>query len=285
MDKPRTLSDAIIATLTYSDHFSFPLSYQELHTRLIKLKVSQKQLKSTLKELLKNNKIEYSQDYYYLPGRKNLVNKRKTANKKSLELMYRAKRSANMLSKFPGVLAIFLTGSLSVGNSQGDDDIDLLIITKTNRLWTTRFIITLFTSLFSLRRTPYGKITTNKLCLNLYLTPKSLKLPQDKQNLYTAYELIQAVPLYDPLNTQSLLLSHNAWFRNYLPNYPLTNPNSSFPTLNIQYSIFLRLIEELAYRFQLWYMKGKMTSEYVNKNSAYFHPHNPGKSVLNKLNI
>ena len=52
----------------------------------------------------------------------------------------RAKILAEMISKNDeSILLVGLTGSVAAENCKGDDDIDMLIVTRKNRLWWSRF--------------------------------------------------------------------------------------------------------------------------------------------------
>lgn len=277
-----TIVKSVLATLTYSDYFSFPLTLSELHSRLIFSKpVSRPQLSRALKSLLTSHQVARSGVFYYLPGKSSLIAKRLRRQKLALPLVARARFLASKISYLPGILAIFLTGSLAMSNSGQNSDIDFLVITKPGRLWTTRFLLTLYTSLLGLRRTPTSTHNAGKLCLNLYLTPNSLALPPGKRTLYTAYELIQALPLYDPFDTRLRLLSANPWIRDFLPNYSIHKRSSSLPI--IHNSLFIILLERLIYRLQLLYMQRKITRELVTPDMAFFHPRNPGKAALKRL--
>jgi hypothetical protein len=157
-----------------------------------------------------------------------------------------------------------------MSNSDDHADIDFMVITQNSRLWTTRFLLTLYTEFLGLRRRPLDPHTSGKVCLNLYLTPMSYELPNSKRSLYTAYELIQTVPLYDPSDTHSILLASNPWIMiscHFPPNLrPLNNEqwNSNI---------------ELVYRLQLAYMRPRLTREYITPDSAFFHPHDPSPKI------
>jgi predicted nucleotidyltransferase len=273
------IADSVIQTLKYSAHFGFPLTFEELYVRLIKSSCTKSELKKILPTLVSRKKIEQLKECYYLPGDSKLVARRKKNAETSLPVQSRAKNLAIQLSKIPGVLAIYLTGSLAMSNSTSDSDIDLMVITQNNQLWTTRFLLTIFTSLIGLRRTPMSKKNTGKLCLNLYLSPKSFSLPSSKRSLYTAYELMQAVPLYDSQNTHAKLLSTNSWIHDYLPNFPIPKSTPRLSRENGKTGF----LEYLLYSLQLLYMKNKITREYITKDVAFFHPNNPGEKVLKKL--
>lgn len=282
-----SLKQAILATLTYSDHFSFPLTRAELTSRLLGYPVPHSGLDQALSSLRHRRLIEVTRDYYHLPGRARLVSLRARRLRWSLPLRERALRLTRLLRRVPGVMAIYLTGSLAVANATPGSDIDLMVITRPGLLWSTRFLLTIFTSLLKLRRTPHSHKNSGKLCLNLYLTPDSYAIPYDRRSLYTAYELIQATPLYDPLATHPDLLAANRWIKDYLPNFrslaktPNVVPTLSRDTLGPIYRIF----ESLAYLLQLLYMRGHLTRELVTRDSAFFHPHNPGQQVLTRLRV
>lgn len=271
------LDQAILSTLSYSDHFNFPLNMHEIQLRLVGEKSSRPQIMLHVQQLVKSKVISQTGEYYHLPARSRLIALRQQNQISSNKLLIRARSLSSKISRLSSnILAIYLTGSLAVGNASEDADIDFMIITMNNRLWTTRLLLTLYTSLFGLRRTPNSSVNSGKVCLNLYLTPNSYLIPPARQSLYTAYELIQATPLFDPHNTHSQLLIANSWIAKYLPNFPLpttrVDPSSSLPPLENWKTATL---ENFAYRIQLLYMRRKITREYITPHAAFFHPNNP----------
>lgn len=283
-----SLAPAILRTLKYSNHFNFPLTLSELHSRLTASKpCTVAQVSKVLSNLLSKRSIARSRNFYYLPGHSSVVAQRLARHKLSTIQQARASVLAGKLGQLPGVLAVYLTGSLAMANSAVDDDIDFMIIAQNGRLWTTRLLLTIYTSLLGLRRTPHSTHNNGKLCLNLYLTPQAFHLPPHKQSLYTAYELIQAIPLYDPLGTRAELLSANPWIYNHLPNLKGTVPKRNAWLQAKQGSSadegtvpkVMRFIESLCYHLQLAYMRSRLTREYITKDSAFFHPHDPAPKV------
>lgn len=271
-----TLQDSVLKTIKYSDHFGFPLTTIEICSRLIgPTSYPKAQVIKALGSMIKNNQVQNKQEYYFLPGKKSLVARRLNHFKSSKPQLLRARALSSRLSRIPFIKAIYLTGSLAMFNSKTDSDIDFMIITNEGRLWTTRFILTLYTTFLGLRRTPGSQKNAGKLCLNLYLTPGSYALPSHKQSLYTAYELIQAVPLYDPSGTRAALLAANPWIKAFLTNVPLpakpSTPQDHRKT---------GLLEYLLFNLQYFYMRPKLTREYITINSAFFHPHDPSPQGL-----
>ena len=278
------ISDSIVSTLVYSDHFGFPLTFSELHTRLVGVRLSKKSLMQILASMLNKKLIEKSGIYYHLPGKKSLVLRRESRRKLSETSLDLARNISQKLGVKPGVLSIYLTGSLAMQNSDKNSDIDLMIIARSHELWTTRLFLTIYTTLLGLRRLPGEKQHSGKLCLNLYLTPASWVIPKAKRSLYTAYELIQAIPLYDPLSLHSKLLSSNLWVKEYLPNFAFATTHSK-AIANRPYlaGLFLRILEFISYQGQRLYMHSRITRELITPDSAFFHPHNPGVKVLKKI--
>lgn len=274
------ISRSVLLTLTYSDHFGFPLTLEELKTRLVG-PFSNTLLTSTLSKMLRKGEIIKTANYYHLPEKELLVSRRESRKTISLPQLAQAKEIAAKFGNVKGVLAIYLTGSLAMSNSNTNSDIDLMIITENHRLWTTRILLTIYAELRGLRRRPHSPHSSGKVCLNLYLTPESFTLPTSKRSLYTAYELIQAIPLYDPHNTHPDLLLANSWIHSFLPNYPL--PKGGFLVPKGSDSKGINILEYLAYNLQLLYMRPKLTCEYITPDSAFFHPLNPGIEVLKKL--
>ena len=291
------LVDSILNTLKYSDHFDYPLKKNEIYSRLIKCSTTPKAFDRTLTSLTNSGQLGHKGSYYYLPGRGELLSTRRARHKVSQDKIATLTPLISKLAAVPGVLAIYLTGSLAVSNSHPSDVLDLIIITSPGRLWTTRLLLTLYTEFLGRRRRPQDGHSQNQLCLNLYLTPDSFLIPKNLHSLYTAYELIQAVPVYDPTRTHPLLLAANSWISDYLPNIrTLLNRNSRLQVekgspagerrvLVVQTLLdsLAKLLESLAYHLQYQYMKGKITREHITRDSAFFHPHNPGKKVLKNL--
>ena len=270
MPNSNLIQEAILLTLAYSDIFSTPLTFSALHQRLIGYRTTRSQLRQTLDKLLQQGRLEFHQPYYHLPGRKAII--ATFTHKQSLSLAKKrfAQSLAQKLALFPSIIAIYLTGSLAVDNASSRDDIDFLIITQPHTLWTTRFFLNLILDVFQLRRRPrQTESTTNKLCLNLFLTSQSLSLPRAKRNLHSAYELIQLKPLIEKQPLLPLIYQHNPWLKSYLPNFNFPSP-SSFPLPSP--FLHLNFLEPLLFRLQRLYMTSRLTHELIHPQYAFFHP-------------
>ncbi|MEI6690702.1 MAG: hypothetical protein WCL07_03055 [bacterium] len=278
------LRTSILATLEYSGHFSFPLKYKELFSRLINVKTNNKTLRTQAALMQSKGEIVLTNSYFHLPHKASLVTSRLSRSRSSFNKLIIANQYATQLSRLPGVMAIYLTGSLAVNNANVNDDIDFMIITQPGRLWLTRIITTIYCEFVRIRRRPQSSDNNNALCLNLYLTPDSFSIPHEKRSLYTAYELIQATPLYDPQNTHSGLLNSNLWLKSYLPNYVITSQQNHHIYKRSK-NVFMRALEYIAYQLQYMYMSHKITNEFITHDAVFFHPNNPGSKILAKLKL
>lgn len=277
----RFLGKEETASIFYHDIFDYPLNVKEI----IKWRVGKKKLFifKTTKEILNKD------GYYFLKGRENILYKkalRKRASKGKIEI---AKKSAFILSKFSTIEGVFVTGALAMGNAEENADIDLMIITKKNLLWTTRLLVYLILKIINLAvRKPEDINQKNKLCLNIWLDESSLIWSKKDRNIYTAHEIVQVVSLVNKNNIYEKFISKNNWVLDYWPNAVRVNnelritnyaKNPLYIILNLLFSIF----EKISYRVQYKYMKRRITREVVTLHKAIFHPRSWGEVVLQKL--
>ena len=265
-------------TLSYFDKYDYPLTLDE-----IKYWSSATHPLSFPLSLVKRGDRG---ELYFLPGRSHLVKLRKQREQFSKAKWVIAHHQAAKLAKLPFVMAIFVTGALAMNNCPKDDDIDLMIITKSNTLWITRFFVNLF--LNSHRRHPDDKTAPNKICLNLWLDTNNLVL--HAHSIYTAHEILQAKCIFDRGGIHRQFLKQNSWVKKYLPvayksqaqnSLPADashqamqagkgqiNSKSQFPNTNL----VIRILNLMLFVLQWLYMKPKMTTERVSLGYAFFHP-------------
>ena len=206
---------AILRTLAYADVFDYPLTAQEIYRFLIaKKRISNSFLKQDLKKL---PQVSQKQSFYFLKNREKTVSLRKKREKWSREKLKIAKRVANWLKLIPTIKMVAVTGALAMNNSNKGDDIDLFIITSANRLWLSRGLIVTFLRLTGLYRRP-NKIK-NKICPNMLLDERHLKIPKKEQDLFSAHEVCQLKLLWDRNKTYQRFIKENQWVNHFLPNW------------------------------------------------------------------
>ncbi|MDP1743192.1 MAG: hypothetical protein Q8L51_00210, partial [Candidatus Amesbacteria bacterium] len=185
----RSLSPRHNKTLQYFDKYDYPLTKEEL-------------------EYWSGTKVQR------LPIRPKLERIRKQREKYSLLKWGIAYAQATKLAKIPFIEAIFVTGSLAMSNCKKSDDIDLMVITSANTLWIVRLIVNLM--FIKQRRFPGVKTAPDKICTNMWLDIRNLKL--EVRSLYHAHEILQAKCIFDRGGVQYQFLKQNSWVKDYLPN-------------------------------------------------------------------
>ena len=227
----RDLEKSIFATIAYYDYFSYPLTAGEIYRYLIKERENIRDPFSSgraglgiqelkffeITEILDNSEnlkkfIEQKNGFYFLAGREEII-KQRIQKKKLMDWKFKkVKWILRFISFLPFVRLIMLSGSMGLGNPLKESDIDLLIVAKHGRIWTTRAILTFFTLLFGAYRHT-GK-TQNRLCLNHYITDKSLGI--DFGNLYKAEEYLNLLPLAGDLSIYNNFFKENSWMKDYV---------------------------------------------------------------------
>ena len=204
---PDLIVSAILNTLTYADLFDYALTPAEVHRYLIGVRTSREKIERALYDLSRlDGGLAHVDGFVALPRRQSAVASRLRWREHARGLWKRAEFYARILAHFPFVLMVAVSGGLAMDNAR-DNDIDLLIITAQGRLWLTRALAV------SLVR--FARLRGAHLCPNFLLTENALALAE--QNLYTAREVNQLVPLYGIAVFQKLR-QQNSWTKTFLPN-------------------------------------------------------------------
>ena len=269
-----------LLTVFYHDMFDYPLTSGEL---------GRWEINRDLGFKIQDLRIEDRKGYYFLEGREEIVPKRLIREKTSKEKLKIAKRAGRLLKHIPTVKFVGITGSLAMMNSNDNSDIDLIIITSENTLWTTRLItyFLLLVSGLSVRR-PRNKEEKDRLCLNMWLDESSLVFT--KRNIFTAHEVAQIVSLVNKDGIYERLLWDNRWILDYWPKavkvsstkYVESRMGRDFLRTTC-YMLLTTIIEPLAFKLQYLYMKPKITREVITPTRAFFHPTDWSRKIINVL--
>jgi hypothetical protein len=129
----------------------------------------------------------------------------------------KARRWALWLQWIPGMRFIGVTGSVSMEGACAGDDIDLLVITATGQLWSTRALLLAWLSALRVKRADDGHAEhPDKACVNVLLSEDDLTLPD--HNLFIAHEICQMLPLLGR-ETYGRFLDANLWVSEFLPQW------------------------------------------------------------------
>jgi hypothetical protein len=199
---------AILKTIAYADIFDYPVTLPEIHRYLIDTEASLSEVEATLHSLVaETHTLWICEPYYGLAGHEHTFAIRQQRSQHAQSLWHVAARYGQWISRLPFVRMVAVTGSLAVDNVPKTGDIDYLVVTAPNRLWLARLLI------IGLVRVAKTRGVT--LCPNYLISENALHF--DQQNLYTAREIVQMIPL-SHLDTYQQLREVNRWADDYFPN-------------------------------------------------------------------
>jgi rfaE bifunctional protein nucleotidyltransferase chain/domain len=292
---------SVLLTLSYSDQFSFPLKLEEVWLRLVgSQKVSQKEVEEALHFLIENDVVASDGDFFWLKDRAD--GQALAQRRGELARIATAKQSQlapllDFARWWPGFEGIWLTGSVAVANADANADIDLMIVTRHNMLWMTRLAVLLWSSLHGKRRNWRPAVEqlpedADSWCFNLWLSSNRLAMPRENRSLYTAYEILQMVPVFERNAVHTRFIAENLWVKKFLPNFLAREvaagkgPRQSFYSFRWltwwPCTISMHGLELLAYLLQRIYMLPHLRTERVGFGYAFFHPRPTSKLVNSK---
>lgn len=178
--------------------------------------------------------------FYFLPGREELIAKRREFFHLSERKFKIARRAANILKLIPGIKMVAVCNNFYY---KPESDIDFFIVIKSGRMWLTRALITAALHFFRLRR--HGNKIADRVCLSFYITDDSLNLesialkPEDP---YFYYWLAFLEPIYG-LDIYLKFWEANAWLKNHLPNVFPTVTNQARVVEDSWLSIFFKRLK------------------------------------------
>ncbi len=208
----------ILKVLIYFDYFNYPLTGEQIF-RFCSCKTSLSEVEIALNDLLVHRKIFSLDKFYALRSIEDLIHQRLAGEARCEMLSDRIKKSAAMLSRFPFVKFVGLTGSISKGFASEKADIDFFIVTEKNRLWICRSLLHL------MKKLSFIKGSQHWYCMNYFVDETAMQI--EEQNFFTAIELSTLIPVVDESNYYSLLMAANDfWVKDNLPN---SAPSSNKP--------------------------------------------------------
>ena len=248
-------------------------------------KVSKKELEKFINLQIKNKKVICVQCRYTM-GEYNIntaatVQKLKVSQIK-LNLLDKV---IHILKFIPNIQLIGLTGSLAMSNAKEEDDIDIFIITRSNRLWVTRLLMLAVMQCLGLRRKRSMVKAKNKICLNLFFDEQNMSVPAIKKTIYGAHEVLQMKPLVNRNNSYENFLASNLWVYDFFPN-ALKKSIIKYKS-NTKSIIFFKnkgsrwgnLVEQMAKKFQLHFINKHQTTELVTDTQLWFFPYDYEQKV------
>ncbi len=214
----------ILRVLCYSAVFKVGLRVKDVY-KYISIPSSIDEIKNAL-EYMKDKGVIFESNGYYS------INKAFVENSPLLSsgACKKVRKSLLILRSIlhlPFVRGLFITGSYASGFAKETDDLDVMIVCKSGRIYTCRFFVALI-----------NKLVGPFLCPNYFISDKHLKFEKD---YYVAREIAQMIPV----NSEEIyerILSLNPWIYEYFPNF------KGERKLEVKFYSFLREIFEFLAR-------------------------------------
>ncbi len=222
----------ILRTIVYYDIFDYSVHFKDISIACVFSENDKTLCQNALDYLVQKKVIFKIFDYYALKADPLLVEKRLKGEAEAKGWMKKAKQYSRIISYFPYVRGVSLSGSLSKGIIGDDPDIDYFIITEPNRLWLTRALLTAFKKIFLLNSYRY-------FCINYFIDSKNLEI--EEKNIFTATEIATLVPVYGHTQNKKFF-EQNAWVKNYYPPYFTNERTTLLKHKDIVFKNFLELL-------------------------------------------
>lgn len=229
-DTPTTLDRAIYQTVRYFGLFQQPVTATTIWRTLVIEQVlpgttrwgGQRvwQLRDVMEQLRTSvwlaERVRQHWGYVYLAEQTGVVRQRLSRFCLAQDKWAHSRSVAWWLQYVPGVRMLALSGSLAQGHTTPRSDLDIFVITKTGRVWSTRLGLLLITQLLGRRRKHWDQQAPDKACLNHYVTEQSMLIPAAIRNLYTAVLYRSLIPVVGHDVAQQFWQVNASWVRRYL---------------------------------------------------------------------
>jgi hypothetical protein len=208
-----TLEDkALLHAILYFDIFNYPITAEEA-IAFAPLSVNAFSNVEALEKLVSEKLIFRFGNFYSAQNNPQLADRRIGGNELAVKKMKAARRFSQIVSSFPFVRAVLLSGSISKGYMDEKSDIDYFIITEAKRLWIVRTALAVFRRVFLFN-------SHTNLCTNYFIDMENLSIPD--QNIFTATELCTLIPMYGQDVVQRFNQA-NSWALKILPHAKFNN--------------------------------------------------------------
>lgn len=227
---------SILKTICFFELFDYPLTLEEIHYYLWEYSSSLDNVRKNIRKMI-SKELGRKGEFYFLKGQEKIVQIRREREKISQKKWRKAKRISWFLQKVPYIRMIAVCNSLAINNAKEESDIDIFIISKKNRLWIVRFLVTKFLKFFGQLQQRNNK--KDLICPSFYVTEEKLSLRnliRNSDDFYLYYWISQLKPVFGRKIYKNFI-KDNDWVKEKLINMR----ESKFKIKN--YSITQRLFE------------------------------------------
>ncbi len=203
------MKESILHILRYFALFKHPLTADELY-QFLNTTATPAGLHLEIESLIEAGDIIKRGRHFQRSTDPDYSELRENKEKKALEMIRQSAGYARIISKFPFVKSVSISGSLSKLSAGAEADYDFFIITSRHRLWISRTLLHVF------KKLTFISGHQNCFCMNYFIDEANLELPFE--NYYTALELKTLIPVYGT-TIYDRMQQTNAWTKQFLPNH------------------------------------------------------------------
>ncbi len=200
------IEHAILAALAFSDLFDFPLTAEEIWRNLFfpaKRDISFFDIIDALENnLLLRECVESHGGFYFLKGRKDIIQLRLDRYSIAERKYKRAKKVVRVLASLPFVQMIAVCNTLGWSNARDESDIDFFIVAAREHLWIARLLCAGLMHVYGVR--PQKNQMKDTVCLSFFASDDALDLSSlflgeknEMPDVYFHYWIPYCVPIYD----------------------------------------------------------------------------------------
>ncbi len=199
---------AIARSVVYSALFDYPLTLSQLRQTLIGARLTPTEILTILRNSTGLGAYVDQRDGYFFPaGRQDLIDIRRHREQRSRAFLASHRPLLRLIAALPFVRMVALSGSVAHLNLENGGDLDLFIVTRGRRVWSTAVVVILLAKLLGRRRT---------LCANFLVADTALSF--EPQDLFTANQVVGMKPVSGAATFRAILAA-NPFVRTCYPNY------------------------------------------------------------------
>ncbi|WP_421894916.1 hypothetical protein [Marinoscillum sp.] len=207
-----TLREKLTAHINYRDVFNAPTRKDLLKRWSVDAGVNEGAFEQCIDDLKAEKLITEKNGYLAIFAKEEIIDLQTEKSQQALQILRKARRGLQWISKLPFVRFIGISGSVAADNptavQQSDHvDLDLYIVTSRHTLWLFTLLERLITNVIRLVKGDHF------FCMN-YSTEIDF-VEVYNQSFYTATELVNLIPVYDHGGIYNRIINENLWYRNY----------------------------------------------------------------------
>lgn len=281
-----TLEKAILQAIIWADGFDLALSPFEIW--------QQCQAPANLNDVLETiknsseiiNKTFQQSGLVGLKGREDLISKRTAYSTAAWYKFKKIKRLARVISKFPFIRMVAVCNTLALAHGKPSADLDLFIVTQSNRLWSARILCVAAAKLLGGR--PSVRKATNRYCLSFYVSEDNLNIQRfiSADDHYLTAWTSWVLPIYSAPDYVQLFEQTNEWVKKSLPQTSWLSVTPRWqikfkpkPTMTALEQMWPDWVENILTQLQYWYLPtnlknalaAKTTSVVTDNTTLKFH--------------